>query len=436
MVLGMTRYQWFAVLAAWLGWGFDVFDALLFNYVAPNCIPVLLDLPLGSEEAKRATFYWTGVLTSLLLAGWAVGGVLFGVVADRIGRTRTLMITILMYALGTTACAFAPSLEWLIFFRAIASLGIGGEWAAGATLVAETVPESRRVEAGVLLQTASPLGLFLATAVNYYVAGVWFADQPEISWRIVFLFGLLPAGIVLGIRWLVREPERWARAEGHEHASVRELFSPALRGVTLSAFLMSFIVLVTWWSCNAFIPVVATGLAQASAETHGLDRAATFALIENWKLQATTWFNLGGLIGGLLMIPVVKALGRRPMFVVYLSACAIAIWTTFGFDLPPDVRIPMYFLVGLTVYGLACAFPFYLPELFPTRVRATGAGFCYNVGRLVAASGPFLVGAVAVQGTGGLNQALAVLSFVAIAPLVGVAFFPWIVETRGRQLAD
>src|SRR5687767_15778893 len=113
-MFGLTRYQWTVLLAAWLGWGFDVFDAFLFNYVAPNCVPTLLGLQIGSEEAKSATLYWTGVLTSLLLIGWAIGGVLFGIVCDRLGRVRTMMLTMLVYSIGTAACALAPNLETLI----------------------------------------------------------------------------------------------------------------------------------------------------------------------------------------------------------------------------------------------------------------------------------------------------------------------------------
>src|SRR3546814_5903792 len=113
-MLGLTRYQWLVLFAAWLGWGFDLFDSILFNFVAPNCVPTLLRLPIGSPQAQHATLYWTGILTSLLLIGWAAGGVLFGYIGDRIGRTRTMLITMLMYALGTAACAFAPNIWWLV----------------------------------------------------------------------------------------------------------------------------------------------------------------------------------------------------------------------------------------------------------------------------------------------------------------------------------
>src|SRR5262249_35516913 len=155
---------------AWLGWGFDIFDGLLFNFVAPNCVPTLLGLPIGSPAAKAATLQWTGYLTSVLLLGWAAGGILFGQVTYRLGRTRTLLLTMLLYALGAAACALAPNLWGLGLCRVVASLGIGGEWAAGAAMVAEVVPEKRRVEAGALLYPSAPMGLFLATFVNFQIA--------------------------------------------------------------------------------------------------------------------------------------------------------------------------------------------------------------------------------------------------------------------------
>src|SRR5436853_4200307 len=137
LFLDMSGYQWAVLFAAWLGWGFDVFDGLLFNYVAPNCVPTLLGITAGTAAAKAATAQWTGILTSLLLIGWALGGILFGRICDRIGRTKTLLLTMTLYALGTALCSIAPNIWFLMFFRLIASLGIGGEWAAGASMFAE-----------------------------------------------------------------------------------------------------------------------------------------------------------------------------------------------------------------------------------------------------------------------------------------------------------
>ena len=433
-MMGLTRYQWTVLFAAWLGWGFDIFDGLLFNYVAPNCVPTLLGLQIGSPEAKSATLLWTGIMTATLLIGWAVGGVVFGLVADRIGRTRTLLITMLLYGLGTAACAFAPNIWVLLAFRIVAALGIGGEWAAGASMVAEAVPDHKRVEAGALLYTSAPMGLFLATFVNFQVAGNWFADDPAVSWRYVFLFGLLPAVIAFIVRLFVHEPERWqtARASGPP-PRLRELFAPGTRHLTLSGFLMAVITLLAWWSCNAFIPVVSTGLAQTEAATLGLDASATRALAEHWKTLATTYFNLGGLIGTLLTIPAAKLLGRRPMFGLYLALSAVALLGTFGPDWQGQTRLYGYFAIGLTVFGVFGSFTYYLPELFPTRLRGTGSGFCYNIGRIVAAAGPFLVGSIAAQG---VQSAVQVLFWVGLVPVVGLMMLPWVVETRGRPLLD
>ena len=426
-VWGMTGYQWTVVFAAWLGWGFDVFDGLLFNFVAPNCIPTLLGLQIGSPEAAGPTMYWTGVLTSLLLLGWALGGILFGRIADRLGRTRTLMITMLMYSLGTALCAFAPNVWALAAFRFIASLGIGGEWAAGAAMVAEAVPEKRRIEAGALLYTSAPLGLALATLVNYQISGVWMRDQPELAWRYVFLSGLLPAAVALLVRLFVKEPERWAQMKDRTPPRISELFSRANRAITISGLITAVTALITWWTCNAFIPVIASGLAGVQAAADGLDAAGTVALKEGWKAQATNWFNLGGLLGTLLTVPAAKFLGRRPMFAMYFLVSGVSILLAFGPALSPEARIMMYFPIGLSVFGVFGSFTYYLPELFPTRLRGTGSGFCYNIGRVAAAAGPFIVGSIARSGTSALDSAMGVLFWVGFVPIIGTLALRWVI---------
>jgi MFS family permease len=435
----MDLYQWSVILAAWLGWGFDVFDSLLMNYVAPNAVPVLLGIPLGTPAAQSATLWWTGVLTSILLLGWCAGGVIFGKVTDRIGRTRTLLLTMLLYAVGTAACAVAPNIWVLVICRIISALGIGGEWAAGAAMVAEVVPENRRVEAGALLYTASPMGLFLATFITYQVTGVYFTD-PVTSWRYVFLFGLIPAAAALAVRVYIKEPERWKKTAKAHRAKISELFSPEYRALTISGFCMAVTALITWWSCNAFISVVAKGLAQqewtklAAAATSSLPKMEVMG--QQWVQTATNAFNLGGLIATLLTIPAAKILGRRKMFFVYFAGSAVALMAAFGLDLEPHTRLYMYFPIGLTTYGIFGAFTFYLPELFPTRLRGTGAGFTYNIGRLFAAAGPFLVGSIAASGANSLGRAMNVLFWVRVVPILGLLTLPLVIETKGRELAD
>ena len=433
----LNRQQWAVLLAAWLGWGFDIFDGLLFNYVAPNAVPTLLGLEIGSAAAKTATLYWTGLLTSVLLVGWAIGGIVFGKLCDRIGRMRTLLVTMLLYALGTFACAFAPNLGVLIVFRLVASLGIGGEWAAGAAMVSEAVPERSRVEAGALLYTSAPMGLFLATGANSLIAGHWLVGSPETSWRYVFLCGLIPALVAFVVRLFAKEPERWQQvASAAPPARLRELFSPQQRRATLSGFLMAVVALLTWWSCNAFIPVVAAGLARSAADARGA--LVSQVIVEHWKTAITSSFNLGGLIGTLLTIPAAKVLGRRWMFGLYFLCSTLMLTLTFGGLVPVDLASWswLYFGVGVSVFGVFGSFSFYLPELFPTRLRATGSGFCYNVGRLITAIGPYLVGSVAAMKANALQGAFGVLFVIGFVPLLGILALPLVIETRGRVLAD
>ena len=428
IMIGLTRYQWLVLFAAWLGWGFDVFDGLLFNFVAPICVPQLLGLKTGDPGTRAQTLFWTATLTSTLLIGWALGGILFGKITDRLGRTRTLLLTMLTYAIATAACSLAPNLLVLAVFRFVASLGIGGEWAAGASLVAETMPKEKRVLGGALLYTSAPAGLFLATFVNDLFTRQLDAlvARPDLSWRIVFLTGLVPAFVAILIRLRVKEPEVW---KPEAEPAIRELFSPALRRRTLGGLCMAVVALVTWWSCSAFIPLVASFL--VSDVMHGSTAAAIAAKKTHFITTGTTAFNIGGLLGTLLTVPIAHNLGRRPMFLCYFAASACAIAATFGLDLPAETRLLMMFTVGLTVFGVFGSFTFYLPELFPVRLRGTGSGFCYNAGRIITAAFPFAVGWVA---TSGMNP-LDILKWVAIAPAVGVCLVLLGVgeETRGRE---
>lgn len=426
-MLGLTRYQWLVLFAAWLGWGFDVFDGLLFNYVAPICVPDLLGLAPDDPTLSAKTTMWTAGLTALLLLGWALGGILFGKVTDRLGRTRTLLLTMLTYALATAACSLAPNLWVLAALRFVASLGIGGEWAAGASLVAEALPRERRVLGGALLYTSAPAGLFLATWVNDLFTRQLdaIAANPSLSWRVVFLTGLVPSVVAFLIRLRVKEPEGWRPAQSPR---VRELFSPQLRHRTLGGLGMAVTALLTWWSCSAFIPLAAAHLAAdvVPRATAGFSqKRAEFITI------ATIAFNVGGLLGTLLTVPVAVRLGRRPMFFGYFAASMVAIFCVFGLPMPHPVRLVSVFFVGLTVFGVFGSFTFYLPELFPSRIRGTGSGFCYNAGRLIAMWGPFAVGYAARSGANPLD----ILKWVALAPLFGVVLLllGFAEETKDRD---
>jgi MFS family permease len=437
-LLGFTPYQWLVIAAGWAGWGFDVFDALLFNFVAPNCIPTLLKLPHGSAAAHTAVVFWTGAITALLLLSWAAGGVLFGWVADRLGRKRALFATVAIYALGTGLCALVSNLGQLILCRTLAGLGIGGEWGIGATLIAESVPDARRVRAGVLMQTASPLGIVLASFLNYQIAGVWFAADPLNSWRYVFLAGLAPLPLALLIRLFVRESAGWQHSRRtQQHAPrPRELFAPALRAATVSGVFVAVTAVLTWWACNAFIPLLGNTLALEAAAKAQLAAPAARQLAAAWQAHGANAFNLGGLLGALAALPLAHALNRRQLFAAYFLFSAFAIAVTFGLTVGPALRLDLLFFVGAGVYGVFGALTFYLPELFPARLRATGAGFCYNIGRLFAAAGPLVVGAVTAAAGGSARALTAILFWVALAPLTA-AFLSGrlLLETRERSLA-
>ncbi len=338
----MKRYDWLVLAAAWLGWGFDVFDAILFNYVAPTCVPLLLGLPLGSAEAHAAAVRWTGVMALLLLVGWAAGGFALATFADSIGRARSLSISIWLYSLGTVLAALAPNLGWLLACRALSSIGVGGEWAIGATLVAEVVPERRRVEAGALLYTAAPLGLLLAGAVVHWTSTGLFPDNPGWAWRASFLFALFPCAVAGLVRSRLREPARWSRHE-RPIGALRELLSGASSRATISGFTLALV--------------------------------ATF------------------------------------------TASALAIWSVFGGSQVLYLSNAGFFILGLAVFGVFGSFTYYLPELFPTRLRATGAAFCYNSVRVLAALGPVVLGRVAASDAASAERLVHSLCWVRAAPV-------------------
>nr|WP_309695022.1 MFS transporter [Armatimonas sp.] len=431
--LDMNGYQWTVLFAAWLGWGFDVFDGLLYALVADKAIPVLLGQAIGSPEAKASVPFWNGIMGSVLLIFWAIGGVLFGRITDKLGRTKTLLLTMLIYSVGTALCALAPNIWVLLLCRVFVAFGIGGEWAAGAAMVAEVVPEKRRVEAGALLYTSAPIGLLAADMMRYYIVGGLLKDSPETSWRWVFACGLLPAIVAFLIRMFIKEPEKWQAATegGKASPKISELFTPALRRATLGGMAMALVAMITWWSCNTFASVIASQMANAAAQAQKLDKPATQALVESWKSIALTSFCTGGLIGTLLTVPIAKLLGRRAMFAIYFILGAASIIGTFAFPWEGVTRLYGYFPIGLTIFGVFGSFTYYLPELFPTRLRGTGAGFTYNIGRIIAAAGPFMVGLIAQQG---LEAAFKALVIVGCVPIIGLFFLPFIVETKGRSL--
>jgi MFS family permease len=415
----ITRYQWLVLLVAWMGWVFDSMDATLYVVVLTPALKALI----GAGVSDAAIAARGGQILAVFLIGWAIGGVLFGVFADRVGRTQALIWTILIYAVFTGAAALSRTWWHLMLFRFLTAIGVGGEWAAGAALVAEVWPHRARTIAAGILQSAWAVGVFLAASINYTIGAR--------SWRLVFLVGVLPALVALIVRRNVREPEMWSVAvKGRMTAAgaafsagrLRELFQPGLLRPTLVGFALAFTAVFGLWGVTYWTPVLIRHAPDAAriAEALTVQRVSIGVMV----------LNLGALLGYLVFAPLTGRVGRR--------------WAFFAYFLGSLVMVPVMFLgvrsytqilwllppLGFFTNGVFTGFAIYFPELYPTRLRGTGSGFCFNSARVFASTGPFLTGALTGL-FGSFNHAVTAVGMVY---LLGMIVLPFAPETRGREL--
>ena len=373
----VTRYQYLVLATAWLGWIFDSMDATIYALVLT---PALRDL-LGPRGTPENIGWYGGIIFAVFLVGWAVGGVLFGIMADYFGRARTLVITILIYAVFTGMAGFAHSWWELALYRFLTALGIGGEWAAGATLVAEVWPESLRVKGAGLLQSAWGAGYFLG-------AGVYLLLSAR-SWRLMFFVGLLPAVVAVFARMKVKEPERWVRERDAARGAPRrltimELFTPAVRRDTIIGSALAVVAVFGLRGATNWTPSLIHEMMRGRhLAPDAMVRVVSYAVMS---------LNAGAIVGYLVFPAMAERLGRRGAFAIMLAGSAVMLPATFFAPSSYASVLLLLPVLGFFSNGLFSGFPIYLPELFPTRIRATGSGFCFNVGRVLAASGPFLTG--------------------------------------------
>ncbi len=419
---GISAYQWLVLLVAWLGWVFDSMDATIYALVLQPALHELLAGTATGREVSAESIAWHGgIIFAVFLVGWAVGGMLFGVLADRIGRTRTLIFTILIYAAFTGLAALSATWWQLALYRFVTALGIGGEWAAGAALVAEVWPEDRRARAAGILQSAWAAGFLFAAVINLVLG--------RHGWRPMFLVGVAPAVVALFVRLWVREPERWVRANAQERqagaartARLAELFRPEYRRATLVGSGLAFVAVTGLWGATNWTPT----LVRALPALRGLESGR----LTDYISYATMALNVGALAGYLAFGPLADRWGRRPVFALMCAGSLVMLPVTF---LAPRTYLEVLLLLPLLGFfnnGIFSGFPIYLPELYPTRIRATGTGFCFNAGRLLAAGGPFLTG-ILVTSLGSFGRAA---SAVGLIYLVGLAILLFAPETRGRPL--
>jgi MFS family permease len=421
---GITRYQWLVLFVAWLGWVFDAMDATIYAIVLHPALHDLLASGVASGTVSNEDIGWYGgLIFSVFLIGWAIGGIIFGMVADHLGRTRTLIATILIYAIFTGLAALAQDWWHLAVYRFLTALGIGGEWAAGAAIVAETWPEDKRAKAAGILQSAWAAGFFLAAVANLLLKGY--------GWRILFLVGVVPAFVALLVRWWVKEPERWVRAHEHESRSVgivirhlADLFGPSLRRATWVGSTLAFVAVFGLWGATNWAPTLIRGL----PDLEGRD-AATLSQDVSYAIMA---LNVGALCGYIGFGPLADRFGRRAIFGLMCAGSLIMLPVTYLVPRTYAEVLLLLPILGFFNNGIFSGFPIYLPELYPTRLRATGAGFCFNAGRVLASVSPFVTGSL-VAALGSFNKAAAT---IALIYLLGLAILPFAPETKDKPLPD
>lgn len=429
----LDRTQWKALLASNLGWTFDGFEVFALILTVGVALHQLLD----PSQYPFIPAY-AGAIIAITVFGWGLGGLLGGVLADYLGRKRSMTLTILAYSLLTGLSAFAW--DWLSFavLRFLVGLAIGSEWATGASITAELWPAKARGKGGAFLQAGYPIGSILAS-------GVWLAigSSGPGAWRYMYLIGVLPALLVFWIRRNIPESPRWeesnrrrraaydlrrqgAALEGENAALVRftlvDMFAePAVRMRLFLTFVMSLSVTIGYWGVSTFVPAY-VGSVAAAAGLPAQRYAALVGLIQ----------NLGALIGFASFGFLADAFGRKPTTILYYLMCLILTPLVYLWVKDIHLLLLAFAIYGFFIQGCFSWTPIWLPELFPTRMRATAAGFIFNAPRLISAIAPLIAGTLIV-GLGGYGKAATIIGMFYILGLIAVPFLP---ETRGKPLPE
>jgi MFS family permease len=423
---GVTRYQWLVLVIASLGWVFDAFEGQLYNITRGEMLPDLLrttDPSLTAEAIAVLTKAWGERFLGIFLIGGTLGGWVFSSLADRWGRMPVMALTILFYSIFSGLTAAATELWHVGVLRFLVAMGVGGEWAVGAALVAEVFPKHARERASGIFHSTSVAGLWLAAGV-----GLWVGAE----WRTAYLVGIIPALLVLWVRMSVKEPESWKEAKqtkADRMGSFRELLGdPRWRARAVFGALLAMVGLATFWG------VVVAG--QNIAEDLLRKLGAPSGEIASRSKIAFGFIQTAGAGAGMLAFgPLSVRWGRRRTFaVMHVAALVMTLvvcWVPshFGSYALLLCLLPIF---GFFAQGIHAGYAVYFPELFPTHLRATGAGFCFNTGRILAA--PVLIWLSAwMKATFALPVAISVLGGFFLFGLVVLAFLP---ETKGQDLPE
>jgi len=414
---GVTRYQWLVLTVASLGWVFDAFEGQLYNITRGDMLPDLLGVA-GDDPAVRL---WGERFLGIFLVGGTVGGWLFSSLADRWGRNPVMALTILFYSVFSGLTALASEAWHVGVLRFLVAMGVGGEWAVGAALVSEVFPREARERAGGIFHATSVGGLWLAAA-----AGLAVGTQ----WRLAYLIGVVPAVLVLWVRLSIREPDAWQEARANRRdrlGSFRELLGdPTWRPRAIFGSLLAMVGLATFWGVVVAGQDLAADLLRRAGDP-------------DWSTKSKVAFGFvqtaGAGLGMLAFGPLAARIGCRATFaVMHVAAAAM---TPLVCWLPSAVGGYPLLLVLLPIFGffaqgIHAGYAVYFPTLFPTHLRATGSGFCFNTGRMLAA--PVLVWLSAwMKASFDLRTAVTALGGLF---LLGLVFLLRLPETSGTELPD
>ncbi len=405
---GITPYQWRVLVCACLGWSLDIMDGFLYAIIL---FPAMSHL-LGTTESGVIGWYG-GLILSIFMIGWALGGILFGMIADRYGRAKTMALTILVYASFTGLSGLAQDWTQLALFRFLTGLGVGGEWATGAALIAETWPESSRTKAAGIMQASGGVGFFFASLL-YLLIG-------PLGWRWVFAAGILPAFVAFYIRRSLHEPERWEKARKS---------TPTLSGLFTSSvwrdlFVGTGLAVVATFGYQGAIQWVPTWIS-AMLHAQGIKAVATQVSL------ITIVLNAGGIVGCLCYPPLADRWGRKTALIIYFLGCFLSVPSTFFLVQEFTTALLVSPVMGFFGGGIFTGFAIYFPELFPTAIRATAQGFCYNFARIFSAAAPFTTGLL-VSAHGSFGPAI---TAVGLVYLLGLFILIFARETKGQPLPD
>jgi len=418
---GVTRYQWLVLTVASLGWIFDAFEGQIYNITRSDMLPELLEIS-GDDPANHPLVrLWGERFLGIFLIGGTIGGWLFSSLADRWGRNPVMALTILFYSLFSGLTAFATDAWQVGILRFLVAMGVGGEWAVGAALVSEVFPKQARERAGGIFHATSVAGLWLAAAAGLAVGS---------QWRYAYLLGVVPAVLVLWVRLSIREPESWQQArqtKSGQLGSYRDLLGdPVWRPRAVFGALLAMVGLATFWG----VVVAGQDIARDLLERAGDPDAASKAKIAFGFVQTA-----GAGAGMLAFGPIAARIGCRGTFA--MMHIVAAIMTPVVCWLPSSVGGYPLLLVLLPVFaffaqGIHAGYAVYFPTLFPTHLRATGSGFCFNTGRILAA--PVLIWLSAwMKATFDLRLAI---SWLGGMFLLGLVFLLLLPETRGQDLPE